>query len=65
MLSTAENNQIIRNYAIALVSVIMMSFTFADLYNQPSRMAQQNRLDNYSRFLSAGMVTKFQSPASH
>lgn len=65
MLSTTDNNLVIRNYIIALVSVMMMSFTLADIYNNPARVAQQQRLDNYSRFLSAGIVNKVQSSFSN
>ncbi len=50
MLSSSQNNQVIRNYIIALVSVMLLSTSLADVYNQPSRAAQKDRLDNYSRW---------------
>ena len=57
MLSATQNNQVIRNYVIALVSVMLLSMGLADVYDQPSRVAQQDRLDNYGRFISAGLVS--------
>ncbi len=65
MLSTSKNNQVIRNYIIALVSVMLLSTGLADVYNQPSRAAQKDRLDNYSRFISAGLVSGAQKAANH
>jgi hypothetical protein len=61
MLSTTQNHQntiAIRNYCIALGSVILLSTSLADLYHQPSRAAQQDKLDNFGRFVSAGLVSK-------
>jgi high-affinity Fe2+/Pb2+ permease len=60
MLSAIQNNQLIRNYIIVLASVMMVSVGLADLHNQPSRLAQQDRLDNYGRFISAGLVAQAQ-----
>ena len=50
MLSATQNNQVIRNYIVALGTVMLMSMGLADVYSQPSRSAQQDRLDNYSRW---------------
>ncbi len=50
MLSATQNNQVIRNYIVALGAVMLMSMGLADVYSQPSRSAQQDRLDNYSRW---------------
>ncbi|MCU0537500.1 MAG: hypothetical protein MUD14_26730 [Hydrococcus sp. Prado102] len=60
MLSAIKNTTFIRNYAIAIVSVTMMSVALTDLYNQPSRIGQQNKLDSFSRVVSAGLVSQSQ-----
>jgi hypothetical protein len=60
MLSSArpnENTLVIRNYLIALSSAVVLSLGIADAYYQPSRVAHQGRLDNYSRFIGAGVVS--------
>ena len=57
MLSATQNNQLIRNYILTLASVMLLSIGLADVYNQPSRVAQQDKLDNYGRFISAGLVS--------
>lgn len=59
MLSNTPNNQnalAIRNYLVVLGSVMFLGMGLADTYNQPSRVAQQNRLDNYGRFIGVGLV---------
>lgn len=57
MLTATQNTQIIRNYLIAAVSVMLMSTVVADLFNNPARYAQQDKLDNYGRYISAGLVS--------
>ena len=57
MLSATQNNQVIRNYIVALGTVMLLSMGLADVYSQPSRSAQQDKLDNYGRFISAGLVS--------
>jgi hypothetical protein len=57
MLSTTPTNStLIRNYVILAASVMLMSVGLSDLFNSPSRIAQQDRLDNYSYCISAGLV---------
>lgn len=51
------NNQIIRNYIIAAASVMVMSMGVADVFNNPTRVAQQDRLDGYAPYISAGLVS--------
>jgi hypothetical protein len=60
MSSASINAVAIRNYIIALASVAMMGMGVAELYNQPARIAQQGRLDNYSRFIGVGLVSQAQ-----
>ncbi|GAL93890.1 MAG: hypothetical protein DWQ51_20020 [Microcystis wesenbergii TW10] len=57
MLASHQNPTFVRNYLIAVISVVMMGVGVADLVNNPSRIAQQNRLDGYGRYVSAGLVS--------
>jgi hypothetical protein len=57
MLVSNQNQAFVRNYCIAIISVVMMGMGVADLVNNPSRIAQQNRLDGYGRYVSAGLVS--------
>jgi hypothetical protein len=57
MLVSNQNQTFVRNYLIAIVSVMMMGVVVTDLVNNPSRVAQQNRLDGYGRYVSAGLVS--------
>ncbi|MBC1191206.1 hypothetical protein PN434_08285 [Microcystis aeruginosa CS-558/01A06] len=57
MLANHQNQTFVRNYLIAVISVVMMGAGVADLVNNPSRIAQQNRLDGYGRYVSAGLVS--------
>ncbi len=70
MLTTAtENTTAIRNYAVgsaapsatAAVTVMLVSVGVSDLFNNSARFAQQDRLDGYGRYVSAGLVSKAQS----
>ena len=57
MLANHQTPTFVRNYLIAVISVVMMGVGVADLVNNPSRIAQQNRLDGYGRYVSAGLVS--------
>ncbi len=63
MLSTTAPNpsKVIRNYAIAAASVMFLSLGISDLVNNPGRIAQQNKLDGYGYYVSAGLVNYAQS----
>ncbi|MEM8778111.1 MAG: hypothetical protein AAGF26_04415 [Cyanobacteria bacterium P01_G01_bin.49] len=60
MLSTQTNTTIIRNYIILATSVMVMSMGLVDTFNNPTRAGQQDRLDNYGRAVSVGMVAQAQ-----
>ena len=57
MLTATQNNTTIRNYLVAAVSIIMLSAGVSDLFQNPSRLAQQDKIDQYSRAISAGLVS--------
>lgn len=58
---SSQNNTFIRNYLIAAVSVVALSMGVTDLVNNPARLAQQDRLDGYGRYISAGLVSYAQT----
>ena len=51
-----ENMIVIRNYIILAATIMMMSSGLVDTFVSPFRAAQQERLDNYRRYMSAGLV---------
>ncbi len=55
--TTTNNTSFIRNYIIAATTVMLMSAGMADLFNNPERIAQQTKLDNYTPYISAGLVS--------
>jgi hypothetical protein len=57
MLLAKQDQQVIRNYAISLTCVMLVSVGVADLFKSPVRVAQQNRLDNYGRYVGVGIVS--------
>jgi hypothetical protein len=57
MLLAKQNQQVIKNYAIAITCVMLASVGIADLFKNPVRVAQQNRLDNYGRYVGVGIVS--------
>ncbi len=59
--STTDNTTIIRNYLIAAASVMLLCVGTADVFNNPARMAQQDKLDGYGRYISAGLVSYAQN----
>ncbi len=58
--TTNENITVIRNYIILTATVMFMSAGLVDTFVSPSRTAQQDRLDNYGRYVSAGLVAQAQ-----
>lgn len=55
-----ENIIFIRNYIILAATIMMMSSGLVDTFVSPFRTAQQERLDNYRRYMSAGLVVQAQ-----
>ncbi|NJK50196.1 hypothetical protein HC931_20500 [Candidatus Gracilibacteria bacterium] len=63
MLSTIHSDRhrtLIRNYLIVLSSVTLLGIGLADICNCPSRIAQQDRLDNYGRYIDVGVASYVQ-----
>ncbi|ACK70581.1 conserved hypothetical protein [Gloeothece citriformis PCC 7424] len=55
--SNTHNTPFIRNYIIAAVSVSLLSFGIADMFHNPFRVAQQDKLDGYGRYIGVGLVS--------
>ncbi len=51
-----ENTTVIRNYIILAATVVFTSMGLTDTFMAPTRSGQQDRLDNYGRVVSAGLV---------
>ncbi|MGK7875842.1 MAG: hypothetical protein AB4426_21860 [Xenococcaceae cyanobacterium] len=61
MLSKVKRNTLlIRNYSIAMISVILISLGLSEVYYHPYRAGQQQRLDRYSRMIKTGLAIKAQ-----
>ena len=54
--TTNENTTVIRNYIILAATIMFASMGLTDTFMNPTRAWQQNRLDNYGRVVSAGLV---------
>ena len=60
--ATAENTTTaFRNYAVIATTLIVTCSGLTDLFFNPARSAQQERIDNYSNVISAGLVSQAQS----
>ncbi len=58
---TIQPTTIIRNYLLTATTVILLSLGISELVNAPSRIGQQQRLDGYSYYVGAGLVSYAQS----
>lgn len=54
--ATPNTTTAIRNYCVIAATVVLMSVGMADTFNNPSRSAQQDKLDNYGQYMGAGLV---------
>jgi hypothetical protein len=63
MLTTTLNATILRNYLIAAASVIFFSIGAVDLFNNPYKNVQQEKINSYGRYISAGLVSQAQKLA--
>ncbi|GBF82324.1 hypothetical protein [Aphanothece sacrum] len=56
--STTDKNIIIRNYLILILTVMVLGAGLTDMFKSPDRMGQQDRLHNYGRYISVGLVNQ-------
>ncbi len=55
--STTKNTTIVRNYIILAATVMFASMGLTDTFLAPTRNGQQDRLNNYGKVVSAGLVS--------
>ncbi|MEA5534893.1 hypothetical protein [Crocosphaera sp. XPORK-15E] len=58
--ATSKKIIILRNYFILMAMVTVMITGLGDLFDNPDRMGQKDRLNNYGRYISAGFVNQAQ-----
>ncbi|PSF36061.1 hypothetical protein C7H19_15070 [Aphanothece hegewaldii CCALA 016] len=57
MLALEEKTKIVRNYFLTSALVIFTSVVVTDLFYSPIRIGQQEKLENYSNYVTAGLVS--------
>ena len=61
MLSTLTNKAaIIRNYILLSLIVMILGVGLTDIFKNPGRVGQKDRIDNYVRCINAGFVAQTQ-----
>ena len=59
MLATASHNTAaLRNYAAIAAAIIVTCSGLTDIFFNPSRSGQQDRIDTFSNVISAGLVSQ-------
>jgi hypothetical protein len=58
ILALKEDRSFARNLAITTIATVTVTLGFAEVYNHPTRIAQQQRISEFSGFLSVGMVIR-------
>ncbi|MBR8829994.1 MAG: hypothetical protein N5P05_000458 [Chroococcopsis gigantea SAG 12.99] len=49
---------ICRNYAFAVVAVVVGSGAIADIYHNPARLAQQEKMEGYVPYAVAALISR-------
>ncbi len=61
MLSTSTSKAaIIRNYILLSLVVMILGAGLTDIFKNPGRVGQKDRIDNYVRYINAGFVAQTQ-----
>lgn len=61
MLSTSTNKTaIIRNYILLSLVVMILGVALTDIFQNPGRVGQKDRIDNYVHYINAGFVAQTQ-----
>ncbi|ACB51562.1 hypothetical protein cce_2212 [Crocosphaera subtropica ATCC 51142] len=62
MLNTTTNNTVIlRNYIILTATVMFTAMGLTDTFLAPTRVGQQDRINNFGQVVSAGLVSYSQT----
>ena len=61
MLSSPTNKAaIVRNYILLSLVVMILGAGLTDIFKNPGRVGQKDRIDNYVRYINAGFVAQAQ-----
>lgn len=61
MLSGPTNKAaIVRNYILLSLVVMILGAGLTDIFKNPGRVGQKERIDNYVRYINAGFVAQTQ-----
>lgn len=61
MLSSPTNKAaIVRNYILLSLVVMILGAVLTDIFKNPGRVGQKDRIDNYVRYINAGFVAQAQ-----
>lgn len=55
-MSNTTTTTIIRNYCLLAATVVLMSVGMTHTFNNPNRLAQQDKIDSYSQYVGVGLV---------
>lgn len=58
--ATPKITTILRNYLILIATVMGVGIGLTDVFQNPDRVGQKDRLSNYGRYISAGLVNQAQ-----
>jgi len=61
MFTTSQPTTALRNYVLLAAAVVITSMGITDLFTNPARVAQQDRLDGYTQYVGVGLVATAQS----
>jgi hypothetical protein len=61
MFTPSHPNTTLRNYVLLAAAVVITSLGVTDIFTNPARVAQQDRLDNYGQYVGVGLVATAQS----
>jgi hypothetical protein len=61
MFTTSHPNTALRNYVLLAAVVVITSLGISDIFTNPSRVAQQDRLNGYTQYVGVGLVATAQS----
>lgn len=58
ILTLKQDSCFVRNLSVTAAIAIVVTLSLGELYHQPDRLGQQQRLEEFSTVVSAGMVIR-------
>jgi hypothetical protein len=55
-MSNTTTTTVIRNYCVLAATVVLMSLGMTQTFNNPNRIAQQDKIDSYGQYVGVGLV---------